>query len=125
SAIEIPVYAVSGWADNYSEAVPRLLAGLGAEKVRGLIGPWAHSYPHDVAVEPAIGWLQEVLRWCDHWMKGCETGIMEEPALRVWMQDHVPPQACYTTRPGRWVGEDQWPSPRIEWRDLHPGQGGL
>ena len=28
SKIRIPVYAVSGWADNYSEAVPRLLAGL-------------------------------------------------------------------------------------------------
>ncbi len=30
-------------------------------------------------VEPAIGWLQEVLRWCDHWMKGRDTGIMDEP----------------------------------------------
>jgi putative CocE/NonD family hydrolase len=28
SAIKVPVYAVSGWADNYSESVPRLLAGL-------------------------------------------------------------------------------------------------
>ena len=42
SAIKIPVYAVSGWADNYSEAVPRLLAGMTAP-CRGLVGPWAHS----------------------------------------------------------------------------------
>ncbi|MFN4204629.1 MAG: CocE/NonD family hydrolase [Tabrizicola sp.] len=125
SAIRVPVYAVSGWADNYSEAVPRLLAGLGPDRCRGLIGPWAHSFPMDATVGPAIGWLQEVLRWCDHWMKGLPTGIMDEPALRVWMQDSVPPQTCYTHRPGRWVGEDCWPCPRLrDWR-LHPGHGRL
>jgi uncharacterized protein len=112
SKITIPVYAVSGWADNYSESVPRLLAGLTCPR-RGLIGPWAHSFPHDVTVQPAIGWLQEVLRWCDHWLKGRDTGIMEEPMLRAWMQDHVPPRTCYTERPGRWVAEAEWPSPRI------------
>jgi hypothetical protein len=112
SKIIIPVYAVSGWADNYSESVPRLLAGLKGPRL-GLIGPWAHSFPHDVTVEPAIGWLQEVLRWCDHWLKGRDTGIMAEPMLRVWMQDHVPPRTCYRARPGRWVGEEVWPSARI------------
>jgi uncharacterized protein len=113
AAITIPVYAVSGWADNYSESIPRLLAGLSGPRL-GLIGPWAHSFPYDVTVEPAIGWLQEVLRWCDHWMKGEPTGIMNEPMLRVWMQDSVQPKTCYTERPGRWVGETAWPSPRIE-----------
>jgi putative CocE/NonD family hydrolase len=125
AAIRVPVYAVSGWADNYSEAVPRLLAGLGPDRCRGLIGPWAHSFPQDVTVGPAIGWLQEVVRWCDHWMKGAETGIMQEPALRVWMQDSVPPRTCYAERPGRWVGEDRWPSPRIQDRRLHPVGGAL
>ena len=110
--VTLPVYAVSGWADNYSEAIPRLLANLTGPRL-GLIGPWAHSFPHDVAVEPAIGWLQECLRWLDHWLKGRDTGIMQEPMLRAWMQDPVPPQTCYTTRPGRWVGEETWPSPRI------------
>lgn len=115
SAVKVPVYAVSGWADNYSESVPRLMAGLSGPR-RGLIGPWAHSWPHDVTVEPAIGWLQEVARWCDHWLKGRDTGIMQEPLLRAWMQESVTPATCYTERPGRWVGEDHWPSPRI------PGQ---
>lgn len=122
SAIKVPVYAVSGWADNYSEAVPRLCAGLSAP-VRGLIGPWAHSFPFDVSVQPEIGWLQEVRRWCDHWLKGRETGIMDEPLLRVWMQDSVPPRTCYTARPGRWVGEDHWPSPRIIWQNHYLSSG--
>ena len=112
SRIKIPVYAASGWADNYSESIPRMLAGLTCPRL-GLIGPWAHSFPHDVTVQPAIGWLQEALRWLDHWLKGRDTGIMAEPMLRVWMQDPVPPQTCYTSRPGRWVGEPVWPSPHI------------
>ncbi len=123
SAITIPVFAVSGWADNYSESVPRLLAGLSGPR-RGLIGPWAHSFPHDVAVEPAIGWLQEVKRWCDHWMKGVPGGVMDDPMYRVWMQDSVPPSTCYLDRKGRWVAEAEWPSPRIEHRALHLNAGG-
>ena len=54
SKIKIPVYAVNGWADNYSESIPRLLAGLDVPR-KGLIGPWAHSYPHDVTVGEPIG----------------------------------------------------------------------
>lgn len=118
SKIKVPVYAVSGWADNYSESVPRLVAGLEVP-VRGLVGPWAHSFPQDVTVQPEIGWLQEVLRWCDHWMKGRDTGIMDEPLYRVWMQDSVRPSTCYTERPGRWVAEEVWPSPRIAAQALH------
>ncbi|MGH6932825.1 MAG: CocE/NonD family hydrolase, partial [Dongiaceae bacterium] len=44
-AIEAATYAVGGWADGYSNAIPRLLAGLKAP-AKGLIGPWAHEYPH-------------------------------------------------------------------------------
>jgi putative CocE/NonD family hydrolase len=121
--IEIPVYAVNGWADNYAASIPRLLAGLRGPR-KGLIGPWAHNFPHDGQPGPAIGWLQEALRWWDHWLKGKDTGIMDEPMLRVWMQDSVPPAASYPERPGRWVAEDRWPSPRIKPRRyaLNPGR---
>ncbi|MGE0119941.1 MAG: CocE/NonD family hydrolase [Dongiaceae bacterium] len=121
--IEIPVYAVNGWADNYAASIPRLLAGLRGPR-KGLIGPWAHNFPHDGQPGPAIGWLQEALRWWDHWLKGKDTGIMDEPMLRVWMQDSVPPAASYPERPGRWVAEDRWPSPRIKPRRyaLTPGR---
>ena len=36
--IVCPVYAIGGWADGYSNAVPRLLAGLNIP-CKGLIGP--------------------------------------------------------------------------------------
>lgn len=115
SAISCPVYAIGGWADGYSNAVFRLLAHLDVPR-KGLIGPWGHKYPHQGVPGPAIGFLQEALRWWDFWLKGLDTGIMEEPMLRVWMQDSVPPSIGYETRPGRWVSEASWPSSNIEVR---------
>ncbi|MFC4350295.1 CocE/NonD family hydrolase [Fodinicurvata halophila] len=113
SDIQCPVYAISGWADGYVNAVFRLLDGLQVPR-KGLVGPWAHKYPHLGEPGPAIGFLQDSLRWFDHWLKGQETGIMDEPMLRVWMQDSVAPSTRYEHRPGRWVAEASWPSPKIE-----------
>jgi hypothetical protein len=123
SRIKIPVYAVNGWADNYAASIPRLLAGLTCPR-KGLIGPWAHNNPQHGLPGPAIGWLQESLRWWDHWLKGQKTGIMSEPMLRVWMQDSVPPAVNYDERPGRWVAEKNWPSARIKEKlfALNPGR---
>ncbi len=111
SAVQCPVMAVSGWADGYSNAVFRLLANLQVPRL-GLVGPWSHKYPHQGVPGPAIGFLQECLRWWDHWLKDKDTGIMQEPMLRAWMQESVPPTTYYHERPGRWVGEQVWPSPR-------------
>ena len=113
AAIECPVFAVGGFVDGYTNAVPRLLAGLSVPR-KGLIGPWAHSFPDDATPGPSIGFLQEALRWWDHWLKGVDTGLMDEPMLRVWMQDSVAPRPSYEIRPGRWVAELEWPSARIE-----------
>ncbi len=110
--IQVPVYAVSGWADGYSNAVFRLLENLSAPR-KGLVGPWGHKYPHLGLPGPAIGFLREATRWWDYWLKGIETGIMHEPMLRVWMQESIPPSAQHSVRPGRWVSESSWPSPRV------------
>jgi hypothetical protein len=122
--IACPVYAIGGWADGYSNAVFRLLAGLQSPS-KGLIGPWAHNFPHDAVPGPSVGFLQESVRWWDHWLKGRATGVMDEPRLRVWMQDWVSPEPQYTERPGRWVAEDAWPSPRITTRRLTLMPNGL
>ncbi len=109
SAIECPVYAVGGFVDGYTNAVPRLLAGLSVPR-KGLIGPWVHAFPEDALPGPSIGFLQECVRWFDHWLKGVENGVMGEPMLRVWMQDSAEPRPSYDVRPGRWVAEPSWPS---------------
>jgi hypothetical protein len=122
-AIRCAVYAIGGWADGYSNAVPRLMRGLSCPR-KGLIGPWAHVFPHNGVPGPAIGFLQEAVRWWDHWLKGVATGLMDEPQLRVWMQESVDPLPYHEERPGRWVAERSWPSPRIEQRRyyLNPGR---
>jgi putative CocE/NonD family hydrolase len=124
-AIECPVLMVGGWADAYRNAVLRFLAGYDGP-CKGIIGPWSHHYPYEGDPGPAIGFLQECIRWWDHWLKGVDTGVMEEPALRAWMQDSMPPRTHYLERPGRWVGEPSWPSPNIEQQRLSlTGNGGL
>ncbi|MBI1779287.1 MAG: CocE/NonD family hydrolase [Proteobacteria bacterium] len=111
-AIQCAVYAVGGWEDGYTNAIPRLMTGLKVPR-KGLIGPWAHSYPHAAHIMP-VGFLQDALRWWDQWLKGRDTGVMAEPMLRAWLQDSVEPRQRYTERPGRWVGERVWPSPQIK-----------
>lgn len=118
AAISCPVYAVGGWADGYSNAIPRLLEHLEVPR-KGLVGPWSHMFPHDGQPGPVIGFMQESVRWWDHWLKGIDSGLLDEPQYRVWMQEHVPPAPTYTERPGRWVAEDRWPSPRIEQLRYH------
>ena len=112
AAIDCPVLAIGGWTDAYTNAVPRLLAGLKVPRL-GIIGPWGHVYPHDGVPGPAIGYLQEAVRWWDQWLKGRDTGIMKEPMLRAYIEDPVPPEGTRTFTPGRWVGERTYPSPDI------------
>jgi putative CocE/NonD family hydrolase len=116
-AIECPVYMVGGWADAYRSAVLRFLERAPGEH-RGLIGPWGHLYPHQGSPAPAIGFLQEALRWWDRWLKGIDNGITEEPKLRVWMQEAVEPAPSYAQRPGRWLGASGWPAEDLEGREF-------
>jgi putative CocE/NonD family hydrolase len=115
SQVQTPVMAVSGWADGYSNAVFRLLESLPGPRL-GLIGPWSHKYPHLGVPGPAIGFLQECLRWWDKWLKGQETDIMKEPMLRAWMLESMPPSTFYHQRYGRWISEKYWPPADSETR---------
>lgn len=123
SQIKVPVYAVSGWPDGYCRAVFRLMENLQGPR-KGLVGPWAHRYPHIGEPGPAIGFLQEELRWWDHWLKGEDTGIMDEPMLRLYRQNSAEPKGWYGTREGAWIAEPSWPSPNVVRTDLRLGADG-
>jgi len=105
------VYAIGGWVDAYKNSIFRLLGGLTVPR-KGLVGPWTHIYPHEGVPGPAIDYLDEALRWWDHWLKGAQSGIMDEPMLRVWMQDKSATPGEPTV-PGYWAAEDVWPSQRL------------
>ena len=124
SRIQCPVMAVSGWADGYSNAVFRLMQSLQSPRL-GLIGPWSHLYPHEGVPGPAIGFLQEALRFWDYWLKNIDTRIMDEPMLRVYLQDSIEPAARMRHRPGHWVGEPSWPAPGVRDGEYRLAETGL
>lgn len=110
----VPVLAVGGWHDPYPDTVLGLVERLPPDRVRGLIGPWPHTYPdHAPPPGPAIGFLQETLRWWDHWLKGKDTGVLSDPPLRAYLHGSHPADGAYGVPPGRWVGESSWPSARV------------
>ena len=117
-AIECPVYMVGGWADGYTNAVPRFLEGHRGIR-KGLIGPWPHAWPQHATPGPRIGFLQECVRWWDRWLKEEANGIDEEPMLRVWMQEPLTPLSARGDRPGRWVSEPGWPTSSVTFHRRH------
>jgi predicted acyl esterase len=123
-AIRCPTWLVGGWTDGYTNAIPRMLERLSCPR-KGLIGPWAHAYPHFAQPGPQIGFLQEMLRWWDHWLKGIDTGVMNEPMLRAWMTESVKPASHHDTLPGRWIEEQRWPPPDRTIRRLFLADDGL
>ncbi len=127
AAIECPVYIQSGWADWYRNPVATLLEHLSVPR-KGLIGPWAHVYPDDGRPGPAVDFARECVRWWDQWLKGIDTGIMDEPMLLTFMPEPVeatPEGARRWLRAGRWLTEPSWPSPNVETSELTLGAGRL
>ncbi len=105
SAIKAKVLAIGGWGDAYKNAVPQIVENIPGAK--GIIGPWVHKYPHFAVPEPRIGFLQEALRWWDRWLKGDDTGVENDPALRTYLMDGVRPATWYKERPGRWCADPE------------------
>ena len=124
AAIRCPVYMVGGWTDSYRNAILRFLEAYPGP-CKGLIGPWGHDYPEDGAPGPAIGFLQEAVRWWDRWLKGVDNGVMDEPKLRAWMPEAHRPASGYLTHPGRWLATETWPTKDAEWRRFRIEAGTL
>jgi predicted acyl esterase len=90
----------------------------------GLVGPWAHKYPHRACPARAsvssgmpalVGPAPQGHRHRHH----------GEPMIRAWMQDPTPPDPAPVERPGRWVAEPAWPSASTETLSLHVTPDGL
>jgi putative CocE/NonD family hydrolase len=123
AAIKAAVLSIGGWHDGYRNTISHLVENLDAP-VKGIVGPWMHKYPHYAEPKPAIGFLQEALRWWDHWLKGEETGVEDDPAMRMYMMDSVRPAPWLSERPGRWIVEKDWPG-EIDRDVLHLTDNGL
>ncbi len=104
--ITIPAYTGSGW---YAYTYKTHLQGAQTywrhirSEARKLLfcGP-AHLE------RPFHGLHSEILRWYDHWLKGIDTGIMDEAPVRYWVQGA-----------NRWATATDWPPPETEWTTLY------
>ncbi|SOE29680.1 hypothetical protein SAMN05442782_6557 [Streptomyces sp. OK228] len=106
--IRAAVLAVGGWHDPSCDTVLRLVESLPADRVRGLIGPWCHQYPdRGLPPGPAIGFLQETLRWWDHWLRPTATSVPDPDP---------DPDPDVNDDPGPGVNDD--PDPGVNDRDV-------
>ena len=63
-----------------------------------LVTPPAH------AERPFHQWHDEIIRWYDHWLKGSDNGVEDDPAVRVWIMGE-----------NKWREFDGWPVPETQW----------
>jgi len=117
--IRIPSFHIGGWYDGYRDSIPRMLEHVEAP-VKAMIGPWIHTFPHDAYPEPGMEWRHEAVRWWDHWLKGVDTGIMDEPRFAVYVREWHPPGPHLPFAPGYWRWEDGWPIERVEQQAWYP-----
>jgi putative CocE/NonD family hydrolase len=122
--IKVPGFHIGGWYDGYRDSVARMVENVSVP-VKGLVGPWDHFWPHDAWPGESIEWRAEAVRWFDHWLKGEDTGMLEEPKLAVFMRDWHPPSADIETVPGHWRWLDSWPPAGQQIKTLYAQAGGL
>lgn len=103
--VKVPVYLKCGWSPNGRWSAP-VLNALGDDRL---------NVPKRCGVMEGYGGMtlpyrfmnEEQLRWYDHWLKGIDTGIMDEPPLKMNVLG-----AGYRY-------ESEWPLKRTEWRKLY------
>jgi uncharacterized protein len=118
-AIKIPSFHIGGWYDGYRDSLPRMLENVTAP-VKAMIGPWSHTMPNRPYPEPGMEWRHEAVRWFDQWLKGRDTGIMDEPQFAVYVRNWHPPGPYLEHAPGFWRWEEGWPIERIRERAFYP-----
>jgi predicted acyl esterase len=108
SEIKIPCLIIGGLLDGYRDSVTDMLEQTKAP-LKAIMGPWNHNFPNDAVPGPQIEWRDQAVRWWDYWLKGRDTGVLQDPKLIVYMQHWHPPDPTLGNVPGEWRREDRWP----------------
>jgi hypothetical protein len=117
--VDIPMYNVGGWYDIFSQGNIKNFSYLQKHGLPGaqgnqklLMGPFGHGeisgeleYPDGGGLRASFG--SEEVRWFDHWLKGKDTGIMDEPAIRYYMMAAAKKGAA--SDKNRYELSDVWP----------------
>ncbi len=115
--IDTPVYHLGGWFDGFLRGTLENYKGIRArarsERARAaqklIVGPWIHGPTNidkriigeiDYGPEAAVELNPVRLRWFDHWLKGVDNGVLDEPAVRY-----------FTMGANTWQTASDWPPP--------------
>jgi putative CocE/NonD family hydrolase len=126
-AVTVPAFNLGGWYDLFQAGPMRNFAGLRAKAANQtaragqklIVGPWAHNNP-SIAVTGERNFGGEAtlvledlqLRWFDHWLRGRDTGLLNEPPVRL-----------YTMGAG-WRDHAAWPPPTAQETEFFLHSGG-
>jgi predicted acyl esterase len=113
SEIKIPSFLIGGFQDGYRDSIPDMLMQTKAP-IKAIVGPWNHTFPHDCDFGPRIEWREDAVRWWDYWLKGRDTGVINDPRLVIFMQHWHPPDPNLKAVEGDWRREDAWPPPEAK-----------
>ncbi len=105
--LQIPAFLIGGLQDGYRDSIPRMLEKVKAP-LKAWIGPWNHGFPNGSDYGPLYEWRDQAVRWFDYWLKGRDTGVLEDPKVVVYQQHWHPPESKSQDVPGEWRAET-WP----------------
>jgi len=121
--IEVPAFHLAGWFDRFclptfDNFVALRDADHAPQKI--VAGPWPHGIPVATTCDDAFygprAWVDAralVLRWYDHWLKGDDNGVLDEPSVRLFVEHG-----------GDWRDFEDWPPAGSGELELHLRAGG-
>jgi len=108
--IKVPLYTVGNWGGSSlhlrGNTEGYMCAASEHKKLRIHTGTHFHAF---YALEARI----DQLRWFDYWLKGIDTGIMDEPPVKLEIRTGG------STKPYKYRFENEWPLERTEWTKFH------
>src|SRR5438093_5907142 len=128
---DVPTFYFSAWYDSYARATAEnftALTKLKKSPQKLLMGPWTHGVMMDQeysgewtfgpdAVDHYNGLR---LRWFDYWLKDLDTGLMDEPPVKIFVMGGGSGKKTFDVlglagrlhHGGRWRAEHEWPLAR-------------
>ena len=122
SSVTVPACNVGGWYDIFLGGTIRNYLGMrergGSPDARQgqklILGPWHHTLPlNNVVGEVNYGLSSTAvgadldgmhIKWFDHWLKGKQNGVLEEPPVRIFVMGE-----------NTWRTENEWPLARTQY----------
>ena len=110
--VNVPTLLVTGWYDFFPKCQVDAFVDLQSRDVpvKILVGAGTHG-------NPGVPYLP-YYEWFDYWLKGEDTGIMDEPPVLYYSLEELE-NWQYGVWPGEWRWADQWPPRGVEYTNYY------